>query len=399
MPGSPIDEPDPNIQSGSGNAHPAAERDDGGVDEAAPTSVDDTDADPGGLGALSGLSEQVRSTAKWLIGAFAAVGVLLVPGLQLANLGALSGGRLAWALVSALVGIAAVIAATGIITRVVTVSSPSYAELVCREKREAKADPLLKVLNANKTLLQAEAASIEELRAKYGQAIAQRERAYAILDPGPAGVKGGAAAAQPDPEEVERMSRHLQSAEAKGDTLRPILDQLSGVAEFQDIRHEFLRSQWWVAGLTVLAAGALVSFALAVHTPGHATSDFSHARLAHLDLSGANLEDADFSDTQLTGVDLHGSDLKDANFSGAHLTKVNLADAVTSGVKSDGAVLTMSTCVNGTLDGPPTTTNAAANTTVSSHSSKTASTKSCFSPRPLKPPIGDVTTDLSHGSG
>src|ERR1700757_5129576 len=106
-------------------AEPSTEEE---ADETGHASDAERDPDPGGLGTLGALSDQVRSTARWLIGAFAAVGALLVPGLQLADLGALTGSRLAWALVSAGVGLAAVIIAAAAIARVLSVKPPSFAE-------------------------------------------------------------------------------------------------------------------------------------------------------------------------------------------------------------------------------------------------------------------------------
>jgi Pentapeptide repeats (9 copies) len=391
--------PAPPVDAGDRDAQTTAANDGEEPEQVAAEAAGDSD--PGGLGALSGLSDQVRATAKWLIGAFAAVGLLLIPGLQIANLGAVGGGKLAWALVSAGVGIVMVILAAWIIARLLTVQRPGYAELVSREKRRANGDPLLEVFDANRTLLQAEAATIEELRQHYSEAIAEREDAYSILNPTPAlGMPARAVATEPSSEEVERAERQLEYAQARVDVLRPILDQLSSVAEFQDIRHQFRRSLPWIVLATVVAAGAFVSFALAVHTPAHATSDFNHARLANLDLSGANLTDADFKDAQLTGVDLHGSDLQNADFAGAHLTRVNLTGANTTGVNSGGAVLTMSTCVDGTLDGPPTASAAATTQTIPTRPApKPTPPKTCFRPRPLKSPVADVGSSRDHGDG
>lgn len=368
--------------------------------ETAGASAPDSDPDPGGLAALGALSEQVRSTAKWLIAAFAAVGVLLVPGLQLANLGALTGSRLAWALVSAAVALAAVIMAAATIARLSSMKAPSFADLVRRERRNDQHDPLIKVLDSNRTLLQAEAGTLAELRDRYRAALAAREEAYGVLNPARLmQVPGNVLSGTPTPEETEQAQAQLDTAKARAALLRPILEQIASVVEFQDISRKFRRQRWYVAGLTVLAAAALVSFAVAVHSPDHATSDFSHAHLTNLDFDGSNLREADFNGAVLTGVDLHGADLQDANFSGAILTMVNLRNARTEGIDSDGTVLVRSICVDGTLDGGATAQRRPPATSKSDTSTKrTSSTSGCIVPRPIKPPIGQVPTKATRGT-
>src|ERR1700719_2870994 len=77
------------------------------------------------VGAFSDAANRIRDSAKWLLGAFAAVGALLAAGLQLADLGKLasdrSDHRLQWAVVgvgAAVLGIGIAIgAAASVITR------------------------------------------------------------------------------------------------------------------------------------------------------------------------------------------------------------------------------------------------------------------------------------------
>src|SRR4051812_46710066 len=108
-------------------------------------------ADPGGYGLLDAKVERVRETAKWLVGAFAAVAVLLIPGLQLSDLGGLDGWRLVVAVAAAIAGIVASASAAIIAATFLRPIEPTLRELIEHEAK--KDDPLGTYLRDNRFLL------------------------------------------------------------------------------------------------------------------------------------------------------------------------------------------------------------------------------------------------------
>ena len=75
----------------------------------------------GGTGPpLAAAAERIRDSAKWLLGSFAAVGAILVAGLQLTGVGELEDGRLRWALGGLAVAVVGVVIAIGAAGAVVT---------------------------------------------------------------------------------------------------------------------------------------------------------------------------------------------------------------------------------------------------------------------------------------
>jgi hypothetical protein len=169
------------------------------------------DDDPAGLKALGGFAEQVRSTARWLIGAFAAVGLLLVPALPLSDIGSLEGARMAWAIVAIAVAVAAVIASVIMIVRFLSPGATSLAELAAREAKHGDDDELVAYFSRNKALLQGQARSLSELHERYVKA---RARWLAALE------------AEADDKRLDRVALAQESVDA----LTAVVDELLAVA-------------------------------------------------------------------------------------------------------------------------------------------------------------------------
>jgi len=131
-----------------------------------------TDEDPAGLKDLAALEDDVRASARWLLGAFAAIGALLVPGLGIADIGGLDGWRWDVAIAAVSVAVLATIGTIAGFVRFLRPSRTSLAELAAREKGGGS-DRLIARLEDNKLLLQGWADSIQELHERYNDA---RER-------------------------------------------------------------------------------------------------------------------------------------------------------------------------------------------------------------------------------
>lgn len=128
-----------------------------------------TDPDPAGLERLATNTEQAQASARWLIGAFAALGTLLVPGLGIAGIGDLEGWRLAAAVVAVAVALIAAILTVAAFVRFVRAGRTELSELAERE-RSFTDDPLIAYLHRNAGLFQGHATNVEELRQRYIEA-------------------------------------------------------------------------------------------------------------------------------------------------------------------------------------------------------------------------------------
>jgi hypothetical protein len=97
-----------------------------------------------GKGAFSDAADRIRDSAKWLLGAFAAVGALLAAGLQLADLGQLAPDRedhrLQWAAVGVGAAILGIGIAIGAAASVVTRSFVSLRWLAQKRRRTKDLD-------------------------------------------------------------------------------------------------------------------------------------------------------------------------------------------------------------------------------------------------------------------
>lgn len=84
----------------------------------------------GGIAAqASAAIDQFRTVGKWIITSLAAVGALLLAGIQLTSLGSVTGSRLGWALAGLIIAVGAVIAAIASLTSLLEphVSAPDDA--------------------------------------------------------------------------------------------------------------------------------------------------------------------------------------------------------------------------------------------------------------------------------
>jgi len=119
---------------------------------------------------------QIREVAKWLIGAFAAVAVVLAAGSQLSEVGDLESGRLAGALLSifaALVGIAIAIYFT---VKVLTPESLTLRRAVVDESKGSEAG---KAVAEDPTLLLGHGTSIGEFEERRNAALKAEDDAWA----------------------------------------------------------------------------------------------------------------------------------------------------------------------------------------------------------------------------
>jgi hypothetical protein len=143
------------------------------------------DPDPGGLKSLATSTEQAQGSARWLIGALAGIGTLLVPALGLTKLGALEGTRLAVAIAALAVALLAVLLTIYALMRFVRSGHVSMADLAERE-RKSPDDPLVEYLKSNDKIFREQAKSPEGVQKLYIEAhenLAEAQRRAAMADP------------------------------------------------------------------------------------------------------------------------------------------------------------------------------------------------------------------------
>ena len=188
---------------------------------------------------LAGI-DRLRETAKWLLGAYAAVGAALIAGLQLTSLGTVEDdARLYAAITLAAVALLLVFYA---ISKTGGVLAPVAVE-------ESDLEPSSKVgqmVQATPSLLKGQATDIANLRSQYKVALTdyQAKRAAAHTDP----------SKKPDDEAYA----HLMALHAP-------LDRLRTIALFNKVqqRYDDAKLHLWIA--TVLAAFCVIGFAWAAN--------------------------------------------------------------------------------------------------------------------------------------
>ncbi len=289
-------------------------------------------ADPASTGVdiFDALADRVRESAAWLVGAFGAVALLLAPGLQLADLGALDGKRLAVAVGSAIVAAIALGAAVALIAPLLRSSTTTVVDL--GQSSRPWAQQVVAALNANTTLFQGVATSVASLIAsdenarwalstvrsqRKGTAEALR-RAQAALAAAPSiGVRQANTACDIARARHARAAERVKGAESTLRVIEHATAAVEAVARFYELEIGFRRVRDRVVLCTIVVAGAMASIAIASHPPPPGVADFSHARLTAVDLSGTDLRDATFEHATLVRVDLTG-----ANLAGADLDDV-----------------------------------------------------------------------------
>jgi hypothetical protein len=211
--------------------------------DSVPTAVDHNASWRGRIG-------EIQSTAKWLIGAFAATGTVLVAGSQLSDLGEVTDpDRLALAFVGAALALVGIGIAVWSLGNAVSPQAPtSTGDLVVLEQ---KRNSLFgKIVARSPELLQEQATSVAELHKRL---VAARVRRLAAEEKRDADPKNARAAA-----EYAACDRRVQD-------LRTVAGQLRPIGAYSAAHDAFRRARIvGFAGAALVAAGATI-FAYAAH--------------------------------------------------------------------------------------------------------------------------------------
>lgn len=268
--------------------------------------------------------DDTRTAAKWLIGAFAGVGALLLSGIGLTNLGRLEGNDLELAIAAFAVGVTGVIVAVYLIVDVltpapVTMTNLAEYEQARNERKGASAyDELVKYIESDPALLQGIVKSSDPRNEvlilaarKYREALdARLEKADAYWDL--AKDKG-----EKDAEAV-RAKEVAQAAANRATTMHSTVRRLEQIATSQQSIFVFKARRGALATAAIFIALSIGTFAVASNPPEPPAADLRGAKLEGVDLSGASLRDAN----------LEGMTIKETNFEGTNLEGAKIDDTV-----------------------------------------------------------------------
>jgi len=300
-------------------------------------------SDPGGLRALR---EGVRTALWWVGGAFAAVALLLLPGLRIADVSALDGWRRLVAIAAAAIGIATATLAFWLVARFVRLGNLSLDELT--DEQRSRHPEIVAYLNRNSTLFAGEADSLDDLQRRYEQALAAVVEANGEERIAAAALRAHDAATPPpagaprDDEPTQRAhtqaAQRLESARARVTIIEQAIASVESVARLQELRGGFMAARLQLAACTLVVTLAMLGFAYAAHPPARAVGDLSGQRIEHADLSGAELRQVDLHDATLEHVNLTGANLDGADLDGARWIDTTCPDGKKSEASGDTCV-------------------------------------------------------------
>jgi hypothetical protein len=268
-------------------------------------------------------NERIRDAAKWLIGASAAVGAILVAGSQLSNIGKLQPGFRLWvAIVGAVLGLWGVVAAIWTAVRLLLPVGITLQDVQSRWERwqddlgrfrawrQRVEMPDVAFFKSNMVYLGGweEPKLVED---------AYRKAAIALKE-------ARDAAASPPSHQVRRGRRKTSS----GETLEHLKDAQDRAARNLRLATEYARHYWFVGQFrrvllrllvyATMTAVGIGLFAWAANPPDPVVQlqevSLKGAILRDADLSGADLTAADFTNADLTGASLSGAILNDAHW-------------------------------------------------------------------------------------
>lgn len=270
---------------------------------------------------------RIRDTAKWLIGAFAAVGAALVAGTQLSNLGKLplcTGGpgcnRLWAAMAGLVIGIGGVGAAIWIAAAVMTRPNRSTAQL--KIEYDDRGSFVRQYFDRNPVSLHG-FSDVADLINEERQAYEAFDKLSQQFDQASESEKESIV------ESLSEADDHLADVLARSDAFVSLANQISFSTLFSR------RALPGVLGAALAVALGLGLFAWAANPVERV-------------LPSAGLAGADLSGSDLTNANLGFLVLDDANFSGANLTNASLDGASVEGAQFEAAIWHNTTCPDGT---------------------------------------------------
>jgi hypothetical protein len=298
--------------------------------------------DPGGPpsvikpAAFGDADQETRTTAKWVVAAFAGVGGVLLSGIGLSSLGNLEGERLGLAAAALTLGIAAVVLAVYLAADVLTPTPVTLNDLASFERgrnsrrrdagersetdaQDAKRDPaakrhdeLVAYVESDPSLLQG-IVDREKVDSHVVLIAAQSQYLIALDESFRATNDVWDAEGMGAPEdEIAELTKIATAANSKVETIHWTVRRLETISSATEAMLVFKRRRLAIAGCALLAALSIGAFAWAGNPPEPARADLRGATLEGIDLSGASLREANLEGMTIRAVDLTGTNLEGA---------------------------------------------------------------------------------------
>ena len=191
---------------------------------------------------------QIREVVKWLIGGFAAVGVALAAGSQLADLGSVEGLRLAVAIVSVVAVLAGIAGAIFFATRVLVPKPISLKQLIT----EASTSEIGKAVVDDPDLLLGHGKSIPDFAEKRQAVLVEEDAAWKAYEEG-------------DKDAKPALLPRVKKAEAARKRVDGAMNWLISYARYLQVSKLFRDSLVAMFVAAAVAAAGIGGFAWAAH--------------------------------------------------------------------------------------------------------------------------------------
>ena len=189
---------------------------------------------------------QIREVVKWLIGAFAAVGVALAAGSQLSEIGHIDDLRLVVAFLGVFLVLVGIVVAIFCATRVLIPQAISLKELVSAKAHAEVRDAIA----ADPSLLLGHGSTVADLEQERDAAIVKEDEAWTAF-------------------EAKEDDKALQALAEKSSDARKRVDEamrwLFSFARYTEVSSLFRQTLWVMTGAAVVAAIGITAFAWAAH--------------------------------------------------------------------------------------------------------------------------------------
>lgn len=278
-------------------------------------------------------ADQIRTAAKWFIGAFGAIGAAVVTGIAFGDIGKLEGSDLEIAITGIVVAFVGIIAAVVAVTRLLIPVGRELSEL----KDASEKDPAIRRFNKAPNLL-TPFQTVDELYTARIDALAAYRAAYLAW----ADIQNAT------------TTRVVKAAETRCKPIEAVAERVISWGNYASLQTRFQHSLWrfMVPGIA-LAVGGLGLFAIYVKDPPSSSPaslngvQLKSGKLTEADLSGVNLKTADLTNADLSRANLSDAVLAKAVLDGANLTAANLEGASLEGASLKDAVWAHTTCPDG----------------------------------------------------
>jgi hypothetical protein len=252
---------------------------------------------------FAGAAASIRDTGKWMLGAFAAIGTVLIAGIQFSSVAKLGFQDLVIALVLGALGLLALGWAITGLANILLPRSYTMRQLVAAGEARSRERDIRKKLDARPEMLGGYK-NVSNLANELDRAIAAAATARAAWQGAPDADRDAA-------------RKNLDAADAELGYVSAVTANAGDWANYLGLRIDYASAVKYRVLPGVLVA--VVTFAgviLLASSPAKSSADPSLSKIvlsAGSSMAGARLTGVDLSEAQLGGTDFSRADLTDAN--------------------------------------------------------------------------------------